>query len=83
MTPNETKSEKLSWGIDLSQKYILAPFHTESGGLITSRLKLLLPILLGFGRKHLNTIELASCVVYVICGFTTLCLKTTRNFSLP
>ena len=26
-------------------------------------IKLLFPILLGFGKRHFNTIELASCVV--------------------
>ena len=36
-----------------------------------------------FGRIYLNTIELASCLVHLLCNFITECQKTSRNFSLP
>ena len=40
------------------------------------------PILLGFVKRHLNTTELASCIVHGFCCFMTVCLKTPRSFSL-
>lgn len=47
-------------------------------------IKLFFLILLGFGKKHLTTIELASCVVSnVFCGLMTVCVKTQKNFRDP
>ena len=50
--------------------------HTVEGqkliGYKSDIIKLLFPILLGFGKRHLNTIEPASCVVHVFCGFMAL-----------
>ena len=40
-------------------------------------------ILLGFEKKHLNAIELTSCVMHVFSGLMTMCLKASGNFSLP
>ena len=40
-------------------------------------------ILLGFKKKHLNVIELTSCVMHVFSGLMTMCLKASGNFSLP
>ena len=44
-----------------------------------SGIKLLFFILLGFGKIHLNTVELASWVVQVH-GFVTVCLKESKKF---
>ena len=37
----------------------------------------------GFRKRYLNSIELISTVVHVSCDFMTVCLKTSRNVSLP
>ena len=46
-------------------------------------IKLLFLIFLDFGKRHLNTIELARCVVHVFYGLMTVCLKNPRHFILP
>ena len=50
---------------DLSQKHRLAPFHTSERSK-ANILQLLFPILLGFEKRHLNIIELGSCVCMCI-----------------
>ena len=72
---------------DLSQKHYLKSFPAQSreSKLIAYNsdiTKLLFLIFLGFGKRHLNTIELSRCVVHVFCGLMTVCLKNPRNFIL-
>lgn len=45
-------------------------------------MKLLFPFLLGFGKRHLNTIQVTSCVVHVFCGFMAVS-KDYKKFLTP
>ena len=67
---------------DSFQKPKLAQFHIQSEESKTSKLSLFFPILQSFGKWHLNTIELTSCVVHVFCGFMTVS-KDSKKFKSP
>lgn len=45
-------------------------------------IKLPFPVLLGFGKRHLNTVELASCLVHVFCTCMTVS-KDAKKFLYP
>ena len=62
---------------NLSQKHNFAIFLTQIWGSKNYK------ILVSYFAKHLNTLELAYCVIHVLPGFMVVCLKTQRSFSLP
>ena len=58
------------------QRNKLALYQTQNGGpkLFSSELSI--------KQELSNIIELTSCLVHVLCGFSTGCLNTSREFSL-